>query len=157
VSDSVNAGQLRAFIERIERLEEEKKALADDIKDVYAEAKGNGFDTKALRKIVALRRQDEAKRREEEEILNVYLAALGMLADTPLGEAAITKAQQSGAKRSPKSFKAEATAAITQALGTPTALTDKENADGYTAAFIGQDGQRVAVGVNVAIPAGSRQ
>lgn len=72
------AGQLKAFIERVERLEEEKKAIAADIKDVYAEAKGNGFDTKVLRKIVMLRRQDAAARREEEEILDLYLKALDM-------------------------------------------------------------------------------
>ena len=63
-SEEVNAGHLRAFIERIERLEEEKKALSDDIKDVYAEAKGNGFDVKIMRKIVAIRKQDREKRRE---------------------------------------------------------------------------------------------
>jgi uncharacterized protein (UPF0335 family) len=77
-TDEVNAGHLRAFVERIERLEEEKKALADDIKDVYAEAKGNGFDIKIMRKIVSIRKQDREKRREEEEILDLYLAALGM-------------------------------------------------------------------------------
>jgi uncharacterized protein (UPF0335 family) len=74
----VNAAHLRAFIERIERLEEEKKALSDDIRDVYAEAKGNGFDAKVLRKIVSIRKQDRDKRREEEEILDLYLSALGM-------------------------------------------------------------------------------
>jgi len=77
-TEAVNAGHLRAFIERIERLEEEKKALSDDIKDVYAEAKGNGFDVKIIRKIVSIRKQDRDKRREEEEILELYLAALGM-------------------------------------------------------------------------------
>ena len=77
-SDPVNAAHLRAFVERIERLEEEKKALADDIKDVYAEAKGTGFDSKIIRKIVSIRRQDREKRREEEEILDLYLSALGM-------------------------------------------------------------------------------
>jgi uncharacterized protein (UPF0335 family) len=77
-ADEVNPGHLRAFVERIERLEEEKKALADDIKDVYAEAKGNGFDIKIMRKIVSIRKQDREKRREEEEILDLYLAALGM-------------------------------------------------------------------------------
>ncbi len=75
----VNAKHLRAFIERIEKLEEEKKAIADDIKDVYAEAKGTGYDTKVMRKIVSLRKQDKDKRREEEEILDLYLASLGML------------------------------------------------------------------------------
>lgn len=77
--NGVDGSHLRAFIERIERLEEEKKAIADDVKDVYAEAKGNGFDTKVIRRIVKLRKQDRDKRREEEEILDIYLAALGML------------------------------------------------------------------------------
>jgi uncharacterized protein (UPF0335 family) len=70
---------LRAVVERIERLEEEKKAIADDIRDVYAEAKGNGFDTKALRTVVRLRKQDKHERDEQEAILQVYLQALGML------------------------------------------------------------------------------
>ncbi len=71
--------QLKAFVERIERLEEEKKAIADDIKDVYAEAKGNGFDVKALRAVVRLRKQDVEERKEQEAILDVYLQALGMI------------------------------------------------------------------------------
>ena len=71
--------QLKAVIERIERLEEEKKATSDDIKEVYAEAKGNGFDVKALRTIVRLRKQDVDERREEEAVLETYMHALGML------------------------------------------------------------------------------
>ena len=71
--------QLKAVIERIERLEEEKKATADDIREVYAEAKGNGFDTKALRTIVRLRKMDIDERREQQEVLDTYLHALGML------------------------------------------------------------------------------
>jgi uncharacterized protein (UPF0335 family) len=71
--------QLKAFIERVERLEEEKKAIADDIRDVYAEAKGSGFDVKALRAIVRMRKQDPDERREQETILETYLHALGML------------------------------------------------------------------------------
>jgi uncharacterized protein (UPF0335 family) len=70
---------LRAFVERVERLEEEKKAIADDIRDVYAEAKSNGFDVKALRTVVRLRKQDIAERKEQEAILETYLNALGML------------------------------------------------------------------------------
>jgi uncharacterized protein (UPF0335 family) len=70
---------LKAFVERIERLEEEKKALADDIRDVYAEAKGTGFDVKALRTIVRLRKQDVDERKEHEAILETYMHALGML------------------------------------------------------------------------------
>ena len=65
--------QLRAFVERIERLEEEKKTIADDIKDVYGEAKGMGFDTKILKKVVALRKKDEQERMEEDAILDTYL------------------------------------------------------------------------------------
>ena len=71
--------QLKAFVERVERLEEEKKAIADDIRDVYAEAKGNGFDVKALRTIVRLRKEDADERREHETIVETYMHALGML------------------------------------------------------------------------------
>ena len=78
-SATVNSSHLRSFIERIERLEEEKRVIADDIKEVYAEAKGNGFDAKIMRKIVSLRRQDRDKRKEEETILELYLNALGMI------------------------------------------------------------------------------
>lgn len=77
-SSSIDAGHLKAFIERIERLEEEKRALAQDVKDVYAEAKGVGYDVKIMRKIVSLRRQDNHKRKEEEEILDLYMTNLGM-------------------------------------------------------------------------------
>ena len=71
--------QLKAFVERVERLEEEKKAIADDIRDVYAEAKGNGFDVKSLRIVVRLRKQDINERKEQEAILETYLHALGMI------------------------------------------------------------------------------
>ncbi|MCA1492400.1 DUF2312 domain-containing protein [Sinorhizobium alkalisoli] len=71
--------QLRAFIERIERLEEEKKTIADDIKDVYGEAKSMGFDTKILRKVISIRKQDQDERLEQEAILDTYLQALGMM------------------------------------------------------------------------------
>ena len=77
-TQTVAAGQLRAFIERIERLEEEKKTIADDIKEVYAEAKGTGFDTKAVRTIIRLRKKDQAELQEEEAIIDLYKAALGM-------------------------------------------------------------------------------
>jgi uncharacterized protein (UPF0335 family) len=76
-ANTLDGGHLKSFIERIERLEEEKKAIADDIKDIYAEAKGTGYDVKIMRKIVSIRKQDAAKRREEEEILDLYLSALG--------------------------------------------------------------------------------
>lgn len=85
------APQLKAIVERIERLEDEKKQTADDIREVYAEAKGNGFDVKALREIVRLRKQDAEARREHEAILETYMHALGMLAGTPLGDAAVAR------------------------------------------------------------------
>ncbi len=70
--------QLKSVVERIERLEEEKAALTADIREVYAEAKGNGFDTKIIRQVVRIRKLDRADRQEQEAILDLYLAALGM-------------------------------------------------------------------------------
>lgn len=78
--NSIAKDQLKSIIERVERLEEDKKVISDDIKDVYSEAKGNGYDVKALRRIVALRKQDPDKRAEQEAILDTYMHALGMLA-----------------------------------------------------------------------------
>ncbi|MCX5495781.1 DUF2312 domain-containing protein [Kaistia dalseonensis] len=75
----VAAAQLKSIVERIERLEEEKSAIADDIKDVYGEAKGNGYDTKALRTIIRLRKQDASEREEQDAILELYKNALGMV------------------------------------------------------------------------------
>ena len=79
--NEITRDQLRAFIERIERLEEEKKTLSDDIRDVYAEASGSGFDAKILKKVIALRKKDEQERLEEEAVLDTYLSALGMIGD----------------------------------------------------------------------------
>lgn len=84
--------QLKSIIERIERLEEQKAETASDIRDVYAEAKGNGFDAKALRTIIKMRKQDADERREQEAIVETYMHALGMLVGTPLGDAAIQRA-----------------------------------------------------------------
>lgn len=70
--------KLRAYIQRIEKLEEEKKAISDDIREVFAEAKGNGFDPKVMRQVLRLRKMDVADRQEQEAVLEVYLAALGM-------------------------------------------------------------------------------
>lgn len=78
-SQSVAAAELRNLIERIERLEEEKQALADDVKEVKAEAKGRGYDTKIISKIVRIRKMDKAKREEEEALTETYLHALGMI------------------------------------------------------------------------------
>ncbi len=87
----VDGSHLRSFIERIEKLEEEKKAIAEDIREVYAEAKSTGFDAKVIRAIVARRKQDKAKREEFEAIKDLYLAALGDLDGTPLGAAAVER------------------------------------------------------------------
>ena len=78
MSDSISAEQLRLFIERIERLEEEKKGIADDIKDVYAEAKSTGFDTKTMRSIVRLRKMEKHHRDEADALLETYRNALGL-------------------------------------------------------------------------------
>ncbi len=79
IADSgVAADELRQFVERIERLEEEKAGIASDIKDVYAELKGRGYDSKAVRQIVRLRKQDHAERQEQEAVLELYMQALGM-------------------------------------------------------------------------------
>lgn len=77
-SAGVSGQRLKAFIERIERLEEEKAGLADDVKDIYAEAKGVGFDVKTIRKVIRLRKIDVEKRREEEELLELYKSAIGL-------------------------------------------------------------------------------
>ena len=95
---------LRSFIERIERLSEEKDGISADISEIYKEAKGSGFDVAVMRKVVALRKMDRADRQEMEAILDLYKSALGMLADTPLGEAAIRAAEVP----SPKARKAVA-------------------------------------------------
>ena len=79
VMNTAAQGRLKTIVERIERLEEDKAAIATDLKEVYAEAKGEGFDTKILRKVIRLRKQDKAKRQEEEAILDLYLSAIGGL------------------------------------------------------------------------------
>jgi uncharacterized protein (UPF0335 family) len=86
--------QLRQFVEQIENLEEQKKALSDDIRDKFLEAKAVGFDVKALRQIMRLRKKSKDERQEEESILEVYMHALGMLVDTPLGDFAMRVADR---------------------------------------------------------------
>ena len=93
---------LKSFIERIERLEAEKKAIADDIREVYAEAKAVGFDAKAMRELVKLRKVEPKQRQEQEAVLDTYKAALGMLLDTPLGQAAMHRAEPEAKKSVPK-------------------------------------------------------
>lgn len=77
MDEPVQGDQLKSIVERIERLEEEKKTISDDIKEVYAEAKGNGYDVKVLRKVIAIRKRDKNERDEEEAILDLYLQAVG--------------------------------------------------------------------------------
>mgnify|MGYP003384938586 FL=1 len=77
MDDPVQGDQLKSIVQRIERLEEEKKTIADDIKEVYGEAKANGYDVKVLRKVIAIRKRDANERAEEEAILDLYLQAVG--------------------------------------------------------------------------------
>ena len=81
VDTTVAREQLRSVVERIERLEEEKKGIADDIREVYAEAKANGYDTKVLRQVISIRKQDASERQEQDAVRDLYLHALGMLPD----------------------------------------------------------------------------
>lgn len=85
----IAAEQLRSFIERIERISEERDALGADIRDVYAEAKANGYDTKIMRQVIRERKMEPREREERESLLDLYRRALGMLADTDLGRAAL--------------------------------------------------------------------
>ena len=84
--------QLRQFVEQIERLEDEKKALGGDIKEKFAELKSMGFDAKIVKKVLAIRKKSKTDREEEQAILDTYLHALGMLSDTPLGQWSIGQA-----------------------------------------------------------------
>jgi uncharacterized protein (UPF0335 family) len=90
-SVSINNNRLADIIDRIEALESDKAEIASDIKEVYAEAKSGGFDPKIIRKVIALRRMDRDKRAEEQALIDTYMAALGQLADTPLGQAAVKR------------------------------------------------------------------
>lgn len=90
-SGHVAGDQLLSIIERVENLEERKAEIAADIKEVFAEAKGNGFDPKTIKHIIKLRKMEEAERQEYEGLIDIYKAALGMLDGTPLGEAAIRR------------------------------------------------------------------
>jgi uncharacterized protein (UPF0335 family) len=81
VDTTVAREQLRSVVERIERLEEEKKGIADDIREVYGEAKANGYDTKVLRQVISLRKQDMSERQEQDAVRDLYLHALGMIPD----------------------------------------------------------------------------
>ena len=99
---TVSADQLRLLIERIERLEEEKQGIADDIKDVYAEAKSLGFSAPTIREIVKIRKMDTNTRREREALLDTYKAALGMLDGTPLGTWAVERLKPKAPEKKPE-------------------------------------------------------
>lgn len=143
---SVVADQLKTIIERIERLEEEKAGVAGDIKDVYAEAKANGFNAKVIRKIIAMRKRDYDERMEEEALLELYMNALGMLADTPLGRAAAER--DFGSKAVDAATRRAAAAPSVQkavrALGTPVPVTDAERKKGTVASFE-RNGMRMSI------------
>jgi uncharacterized protein (UPF0335 family) len=87
-SRSNEGQQIRSYVERVEKLREERDGLAKDTADIFAEAKGNGFDAKIIRRVVAIRKQDAAKRSEEEELLDLYLSAVGF-DSTPLGRGSV--------------------------------------------------------------------
>jgi len=89
IGHNMAADRLRGLVERIERLEEERKNLQSDIKDIYTEAKSAGFDTKVLRMVIASRKKDQSEWEEQQALLETYMKALGQLADTPLGKAAL--------------------------------------------------------------------
>jgi len=89
IGHNVAAERLKSIVERIERLEDERKLLQTDIKDIYTEAKSAGFDTKVLRMVIATRKKDRDEWEEQQALLETYMRALGQLADTPLGQAAL--------------------------------------------------------------------
>jgi len=121
----VAAEQLKSIVGRIENLEEEKTEVVEHIKEIYAEAKANGFDAKTIRRCVSLRKKTADERAEEEAVLDLYLSALGMLKDTPLGRWAAVKEAAEG-------------------LGTPVEPTAEELAAGVIAAF-DKDGTRMTI------------
>jgi uncharacterized protein (UPF0335 family) len=140
--------QLRAFVERIERLEEEKKTIADDIKDVYGEAKSMGFDTKILKKVIALRKKDDQERTEEELILDTYMQALGMIpdfeAETASAEVRVERSRgatsaplQMGSEtisEQPVTAKGQAAGSASGLSTNPVANVEEEEANGAIAA-----------------------
>lgn len=158
-SISNSAGQLRALVERIESLEEEKAEVAARVREIYAEAKAGGFDATALRALVRERRLSPDERAERDALLTLYRDALAGLAETPLGAAAVREAaadaaQAARAKRS-RSSKADAEKTVADAvrrLGAPSPLTDEERARGVQAAVVGRDGTRMSLAVGGAQP-----
>ncbi len=130
---SIAREQLKSIVERIERLEEEKAALAGDIKEVYAEAKAKGYDTKTLRTVIRLRKQDSAERQEPEALLDLYLHALGMAGEPEEDDRDVRRVAASPGVR-----------AVLKRMGTPVEPTAEERAKGVVAAF-DKDGTRISI------------
>ena len=129
MTNGINGDDLISFIERIEKLSEEKAGLASDIKSVFDEARGTGFAPKIMRRVIAIRKQDTAAREAFEEVLALYMEAIGMLAGTPLGGAAVKR--------------------VIKGIGTLTELTEDEIAKGCIFAFIDKRGNRCTIGEGI--------
>jgi len=170
--------RLRSFIQRIERLEEEKKTIGDDIREIFAEAKSAGFDPKIMRQVIRLRKMETADRQEQEALLETYLAALGM---TDIEAAIVDRGGRRGGFSPPGSpddegASQEAPAAddddatpvpkgeggfkravakelhrTMASMGTPAELTEEERAKGIKAAFIQKDGTRMTIAHGVSV------
>lgn len=138
VEDSVAQDQLRAFLERIERMEEEKAAIAADIKEIYAEAKGNGFDTKILRKIVTIRKQDANERMEQEAILDLYMGALGMI-PAPDGDDDPTPRRRTDTRTAPANAVGNSVAALRANPAASVVAATKINSPSQSAPQAGSD------------------
>ncbi len=139
----VTAAELRQFVERYERLESEKRDIADQMKEVMAEARARGYDTKVLRKLIALRKRDASEVSEEEAILELYKEALGMAEGS--SERSTAAGQTDLVERIADHIAREAVPGTVGPLGRAVELTDEERAKGVKAAFIGKDGTRSTI------------
>ncbi len=159
MAEAIARDLIKSIVERIERLEEEKATLAEDIREVFAEAKGNGFDVKTLRQVIKLRKMDTSERQEAEALLDLYLTALGMTpieraikaaedSDAISGQAAAEMRDASDAVMARRVRKVAADPKVRAALkqmGTPVPLTEEEKAKGVTAAWVQKDGTRTSL------------
>lgn len=124
----IAADALKGYVERWERLQEEKEAIANDQKEVMAEAKAMGFDTKIIREIIKLRKLSAPEREEREALIDIYKAALGMLNDTPLGEAAIRRL--TGKSSAPPASHASAPSTAARPYAAPPSFPEEDDGDG---------------------------
>lgn len=129
--------QLKSIVGRVETLSADKQKIADDIAEIYAEAKSSGFDTARIREVVKARSVDRAKREEQEAVRDLYMHALGMLSDLPLGEAATAEAlaRAEARKKAKATRKKSPLTAAVKGLGTPVEPTEDEKAKGVLVAF----------------------